>query len=36
VIDLPVCHFSHADPVLHGGRVYHRTWGHMWCFEKVQ
>jgi hypothetical protein len=36
VIDLPVCHFSHADPVLHGGRVYHRTWGHMWCFETVQ
>jgi hypothetical protein len=36
VVNLPVCFYSHADPVLHGKRLYYRTWGHMFCFEAKQ
>lgn len=32
-INLPVCFFSHAAPVLQGRRLYYRTWGQMYCFE---
>lgn len=33
VVHLPVCFYSHADPVFHGSRLYYRTWGHLYCFE---
>jgi hypothetical protein len=32
-VNHPICWCSHAAPVLHGHRLYYRTWGHVYCFE---